>query len=296
MHPSLKKLLKFILAVTLPCLLLMVLGSPPQNQLQMALVDHEGHRTPVGAVPSSTFAPRVSPDGREVAFDTQNDSQLWIAKLSDFASKRRLSTGGSNRGPLWSGDGKRIFYITDDQGAETLFWRMADGSGVPELLTKPVRAPESWSAGNSVLSFITLNSGGDYDVWTYSLATRQRTPFNVIPGSAQHSSHFSPDGRWIAYVSAETGRLEVYVRPFPAGSPAVQVSYNGGGHPLWSPDQKALYFDNNDRMFAASISTTPAFTAAPRGELPIRGFVQGPLRRQYDLMPDGKHFLMLFPN
>ena len=295
MRPTMKTLLRFTLAAPLPWLLLMAIGSRPQAQLQMVLVDRDGHRTPVGPAPSSTFAPRVSPDGREVVFDTLDDSQLWIAKLSDVASKRRLSTGGSNRGPLWSGDGKRLFYITDDQGAETLFWRMADGSGVPELLTKPARAPESWSAKESTLSFITLNPGGDYDIWTYSLATRQRTPFIVIPRSAQHSSHFSPDGRWIAYVSAETGRLEVYVRPFPAGTPAVQVSHNGGGHPLWSPDQKELYFDNNDRMFAASISTAPTFTAAPPRELPIQGFVQGPLRRQYDLTPDGKHFLMLVP-
>ena len=262
----------------------------------MVLVDHEGHRTPVGTVPSSIFAPRVSPDGKEVLFDTQDDGQVWIAKLSDIASKRQLSTGGSNRGPLWSGDGKRIFYITDDQGAETLFLRMADGSGVPQLVTKPARAPESWSEKDSMLSFITLNPGGDYDIWTYSLTTRQRTPFVVIPGSAQHSSHFSPDGRWIAYVSAESGRLEVYVRPFPAGTPAVQVSFNGGGHPLWSPDQKELYFDSNGRMFAASISTAPAFTAATPRELPIQGFVQGPLRRQYDLTPDGKQFLLLFRN
>jgi serine/threonine-protein kinase len=276
------------------CFLLVTIAVCSQAQLQLVLVDFDGHRTPVGPVPASTFAPRISPDGSEVVFDTQQDGQLWIAKLSDFASRRQLSNAGSNRGPLWSGDGKRIFYITDDQGAEALFWRMADGTGVPELLTKPVRAPESWSAKDSTLSFITLNTGGDYDVWTYSLTTRQRTPFNVIPGSAQHSSHFSPDGRWMAYVSAESGRLEVYVRPFPAGTPAVQVSHSGGGHPLWSPDQKELYFDNNDRMFAVAIGNAPAFTAGTPRELPIQGFVQGPLRRQYDLMPDGKHFLMMF--
>lgn len=265
-----------------------------QSALQLVLVDREGHRTPVGTIPGSTFAPRVSPDGTEVLLDTQNDGQVWIAKLSNVATKRQLSTGGSNRGPLWSGDGKRVFYITDDKGEETLFWRMADGSGKPELLSKPARAPESWSTKDSVLSFITLGVGGDYDVWTFSPTTKQRTPFSVIPGSAQHSSHFSPDGRWIAYVSAETGRLEVYVRPYPAGTPAVQVSHSGGGHPLWSPDQKELYFDNNDIMYAVAIHTDKAFTADTPQELPIQGFVQGPLRREYDLMPDGKHFLMMF--
>jgi eukaryotic-like serine/threonine-protein kinase len=265
-------------------------GSP----IQLVLVDREGHRTPVGTLPQATFAPRISPDGQEIVFDTQNDGQLWIAKLSDVAARRRLSMEGSNRGPMWSGDGKRILYITDDQGAEALYWRAADGTGTPELLTKPARAPESWSPRTPGFSFITLAAAGDYDVWTFSLTDKRRVAFANIPGSPQHSSHYSPDGRWIAYVSAETGRLEVYVRPAVGTDAAVQVTKTGGGHPLWSPDQKELYFDNAGQMFVVAVSTEPSFKAATPVALPISGFIQGPLRRQYDLMPDGKHFLMMF--
>jgi Tol biopolymer transport system component len=262
--------------------------------IQLVLIDREGHRTPVGALPPATFAPRISPDGQEIVFDTQNDGQLWIAKLSDVATKRQLSTEGTNRGPMWSGDGKRILYITDYQGAEALFWRATDGTGTPELLTTPARAPESWSPRTPGFSFITLAAAGDYDIWTFALADKRRVPFANIPGSPQHSSHYSPDGRWIAYVSAETGRLEVYVRPAAGPDAAIQVSKNGGGHPLWSPDQKELYFDNAGQMFAVEISAEPSFRAATPVALPISGFIQGPLRRQYDLMPDGKHFLMMF--
>jgi Tol biopolymer transport system component len=261
---------------------------------QLALVDRAGTRTPVGPLPGRTFAPRISPDGSEVVFDTQNDGALWIAKLSNIAAKRKLSNGGSNRGPIWSADGKRILYITDYQNEEALYWRAADGTGMPEQLARPVRAPESLSLMGRELSFITLMQGGDYDVWMYSFSTKQTTPFIVVPGSPQHSSHFSPDGKWIAYVSAQTGRLEVWVRPFPAGTPAVQVSTAGGEHPQWSPDQKELFFDSNNRVYAVAISTERAFTAAAPVALPITGFIQGPLRRQYDLMPDGKHFLMMF--
>jgi Tol biopolymer transport system component len=263
--------------------------------LQLTLVDREGRRTPVGAVPASTFAPRISPDGRSVALDTNDDGTIWIATMSDIASRRRLTTDGRNRGPLWSGDGKRILYVTDHEGAETLFWRAADGSGAPELLTKPSRAPESWSSTRQAFSFITFKDTGDYDVWTYSLADKRSTPFAVVPGSAQHSSQFSPDGRWMAYVSAETGRLEVYVRSLEASGPAIQVTKTGGGHPLWSPDQKELSFDNAGQMFVVRVNTSgQAFSAGEPQSLPITGFVQGPLRRQYDLMPDGKQFLMLF--
>jgi hypothetical protein len=84
------------------------------------------------------------------------------------------------------------------------------------------------------------------------------------------------------------------VRPTSGTDDAVQVSKNGGGHPLWSPDQKELYFDNEGQMFAVAITTTPSFKAATPVALPISGFIQGPLRRQYDLMPDGKRFLMMF--
>ena len=268
--------------------------APVSQDVQLVLVDREGHRTPVGPLPQATFAPRVSPDGKEVVFDTRDDGHVWIAKLSDVKAKRRLTTEGSNRGPLWSGDGKRILYITDDNGAEALFWRLADGTGRPELLSKPVRAPESWDPRAPGLSFITLNPGGDYDVWTFSIADKKRVLFFGIPGSAQHSSHFSPDGRWIAYVSAETGRLEVYVRPSTGTGNAIRISRAGGGHPLWSPDQKELYFDNNGQMFAAAISSELIFKADTPAVLPITGFIQGPLRREYDLMPDGKHFLMMF--
>src|SRR5216117_1580626 len=98
--------MRWTIVLLVPILLLAAIAVRSQAQLQMVLVDLEGHRTRVGSVPASIFAPRVSPDGREVLFDTQDDGQLWIAKLSDVTSKRRLSTGASNRGPLWSGDGK----------------------------------------------------------------------------------------------------------------------------------------------------------------------------------------------
>lgn len=94
--------------------------------------------------------------------------------------------------------------------------------------------------------------------------------------------------------SYNADRSSAYVRSTAGASPAMRVTTNGGGHPLWSPDQKELYFDNNGQMFAAAITNEPTFKASTPVPLPITGFIQGPLRRQYDLMPDGKHFLMMF--
>jgi eukaryotic-like serine/threonine-protein kinase len=284
-----------VCAATAVIVLAKVQGPRLSPTYQLVLVDREGKRTPVGPLPPTTFAPRISPDGREVVFDTSSDGNVWIAKLSDFASKRLVITGGSNRGPMWSGDGTHILYITDHEGAETMFWKPADGSGSAELLVKPARAPESWAPREAGFSYITLKDRGDYDVWTYSMAGKRSTAFAALPGSPQHSSHYSPDGRWIAYVSGETGQLEVYVKAASGAGPAVRVSTAGGGHPLWSPDQRELFFDNNNQMFVAAIQTSPGFTATKPVALAINGFVQGPLRRQYDLMPDGKQFLMIFP-
>jgi Tol biopolymer transport system component len=121
-----------------------------RRDYRLTLVDREGRRTLVGMVPGSTFAPRISPDGSEVVFDTSDDGAIWIAKLSDVASKRRLTTEGRNRGPMWSGDGRRILYVTDHEGAETLFWRNVDGAGMPELLVAfiPAKVEKSDCAQN----------------------------------------------------------------------------------------------------------------------------------------------------
>jgi Tol biopolymer transport system component len=268
-------------------------GPPVRPEYRLTLVDREGHRTLVGMLPGATFAPRLSPDGREVMFDTADDGTIWIAKMSDLASRRRITTEGRNRGPMWSGDGQRLLYINDHEGAETLFWRSVDGTGTPELVVKPARAPESWSSQQQRFSFITF-TGNDYDVWTYSLANKRAAPFAAVSGSPQHSSRFSPDGRWIAYVSGESGRLEVYVQPFPGPGAKIQVTRDGGGHPLWSPDQRELFFDNRGQMFVVAIRSEPTLTAGAPVALPIMGFEQGPLRRQYDMTPDGKQFLMMF--
>src|SRR2546425_5216709 len=114
------------------------------GQLEMALVDRSGNRTRLGFVPALTFAPRISPNGKQLAFDTQgSDRAVWIADFPSLTSMRRLPS--TAQFPLWSGDGERIFFIAEDGGRQALFWRRADGTGSAELLTKPARAPEYWS-------------------------------------------------------------------------------------------------------------------------------------------------------
>jgi Tol biopolymer transport system component len=272
-------------------------GQP--RQISLVLVDRDGHKTPAGFLPADTFAPRISPDGKRIAYDTFPDnegSKVWIAELADLSSHRsaprRATMLRNDAYPLWSADGNQIAFISDVGGQQALYLQRADGTGKAERLAT-ARAPESWSAPNQVLSFIMLNNY--YSIWTYSLRDKKAAPLIDTPGVTQHSSRFSPDGKWIAYTSVETGRFEVFVQPFPKTGAKYQITRQGGGHALWSPDGRELFFDQDHQLFAVSIQTTGKFSSGTPVALPIRGFIQGDARRQYDLMPDGKQFLMMFP-
>lgn len=151
---------------------------------------------------------------------------------------------------------------------------------------------------NQLLSFITLktSAGADYDIWIYSLRDKKAQPLIEIPGTVQHSSKFSPDGKWIAYVSNESGQYEVYVQPYPTTGKTFRISAEGGYHPLWSPDETKLYFDNDNKLFSVAVRTEPSFTAGSPMPMPVEGFQGGGAntRRRYDMMADGKQFVMLF--
>src|SRR5262249_30090649 len=161
-----------------------------------------GNVKPLRHVPPSTFGPRISPDGKQVAYRDEN--AVWIADLFSEAPARGLTTE-PGEAPVWSSDGEQIVFISIFNGNEALFRRRADGTGKPELLVDRARAPEFWSAPNQLISFITLlgpsGDRGDYDIWTYSLREKKATPLIAIPRSAQSGSRFSPDGKWIAYES-----------------------------------------------------------------------------------------------
>jgi eukaryotic-like serine/threonine-protein kinase len=284
------KLPRLALLATLLCAGAFMAG--PSDQLELSLVDLNGARHDVGFLPLSTFAPRLSPDGRQVTYDTQDNLAVWVADFPGLKAPRRLTSLAQY--PMWSADGQRVIFIGSHNGQQALYWRRVDGTGESELLTDPARAPEHWLNKMQSITFITLH-GSDYDIWRYSLADRKATPLVQVPVSSQHSSRVSPDERWLAYVSDETGRFEIYVQPLPQTGARFQITREGGEHPVWSPDGQKLYFNRGDRMFEISVKLDAGAVAATPTPLPIAGFIQGSGRRQFDITADGKQFLLLFP-
>jgi eukaryotic-like serine/threonine-protein kinase len=280
----------------------------------VALVGLDGQSRILGYLPRSVFAPRVSPDGKQLAFDLADvnpvtgtaqgtaPERVWVAPIESLKKRRVLPQIGTGRNwaPTWTRDGQRLALLASDNGTDVLYWELADGGGEVERLVEGLSAEDTTPDGQQ-LSFITLPFDRDYDISLLDLATKTVTVLVDRRGSEQHSSNISPGGRWIAYASNETGRHEIWVEPLPPTGKRYRVTQGGGSHPIWSPDGNSIYYDYAEQIFRISFDLAKdgpnmgePVVGEPEG-LPITGFQQGTRRRQFDLMPDGKHFLLLYP-
>jgi len=292
----------FVFALTLAVFLG---GIEPRGQMpagfELTLVDVDGTKKVLGQLPPSVFAPRISPNATRVAFETRDPSttdgaRLWTADLSNIAGRQPLPSviGPVNWAPIWTPDGKDLVFIVSGPRPDAVYRRRVDGTGDAEHLLD-TRSAEGWVGGGSHLRFLSLVGNRDYGISLFDMASRTATTFIDLTGSAQHSSAMSPDGKWMAYASNETGRYEVWIEPFPRTGARHQVTRDGGAHPMWLPDGKAIYFDRDHQMFRLAVNTADLAARVEPTALPIKGFAQGEYRRQFDLMPDGRQFLMLFP-
>lgn len=283
----------------------LVCGMPARGQMpagfDLTLVAVDGASRVLTRLPASVFAPRVSPDGTRVAFETRDPSsadgaRVWVADLSNVGARRPLpmTLGPLNWAPMWSPDGRRLVFLVSGERPDAVYWRAADGSGEAEHLID-ARSAEGWVAGGAQMRFLTLTGNRDYGISLLDIRTRAVTTVVDLPGSAQHSSAVSPDGRWMAYASNETGRYEVWLEPMPPTGARHRLTRDGGSHPLWTPDGRALYFDRDQQMFRLAVNLSEPAAAVDPVALPIKGFAQGEYRRQFDLMPDGREFLLLVP-
>lgn len=272
--------------------------APATYDLTLAAVD--GTTKILGRLPATVLAPRVSPDGQEIAFDMRDPESpdgggLWVAPISNLDARRSVPGTGAplNGAPLWTPDGERLLFLASGSRADAIFWRRADGTGDAEHLLD-ARGVEAWTAPHA-FCYLTLAGNADYGIAQFDVMSRTSTTLVDRPGSAQHSCAASPDRRWLAYASNETGRYEVWLTPLPPTAVRYRLTGDGGTHPIWLPDGRSLYFYRDRQLFSLTLNLDgPAPVGGPR-RLPIKGFAQTGQRRQFDLMPNGREFLVLMP-
>ena len=245
----------------------------------------------------------VSPDGARVALRrrTEGNNDIWIKELPEGPLRRLTFDEGQQREPYWSPDGQTVMYSSGELGDRNVWSRPADGTGVGTLVHDDERslAQGTWSPDGEWLVFrsaaLAPNEGTRDIVALRPGADSAVTPL-VTTEYAEHAPAISPDGRWLAYSSDETGRHEVFVRPFPdVESGKQQVSTEGGMGPRWAHNGRELFYVNGSRDFvAASIETEPGFRVLEQEALFTvpGGFLVGPHLNFYDVAPDDERFLM----
>ncbi len=272
-------------------LLAYIPASPRQFERHLVWVDRKGEIEPLSAPPRPYDSVALSPDGRQIAVDIRSDTAaLWIHDLARGALTR-VTTEGSSQNPIWTPDGKRIAYRGTRAGFRNLFLRTVDGTGTEERLTtgENLQTPISWSPDGKWLAFRETSPTTGFDIWILQVEGERkqqaflRTPFN------EANAVFSPDSRWLAYQSDESGRNEVYVQPFPGPGGKWQISTEGGSNPRWARNGRELFYRNGNKMMAANIKTEPTFTAGKPRLLFEGQFAAG----GGDVSPDGQRFLMI---
>jgi eukaryotic-like serine/threonine-protein kinase len=260
----------------------------------------------VGAVGEAGFIgnPALSPDGTRVAVDVtdpnRDTAEIWIYDTASGVGQKFAYSHAHDVNPVWSPDGTRIVFESDRKakGAHSDLWIKPLGGGKEEVLaaSSDNRHPEDWSPDGRFVSFGVVQAlNRRLQIWLLDVA-RER---GVIPFATDAeawdlaNSRFSPDGRWVAYSSDETGRSEVFVRAFPGPGGKWQVSNSGGGHPIWRRDGKELFYLSLDnKIMALPVTTAGVFRAGAPAELFSVNLKLLNENRVYGVSPDGRRFLV----
>jgi Tol biopolymer transport system component len=259
---------------------------------RLVWVDREGQEKSLTEQPRALIHLRLSPNGKQVAYDLASGGtrDIWIYDI-DRGTHTRLTTEGGIY-PVWTPDGIWVAFFNGGN----IHRKLADGSGeTQEILTRENNTRAiSWSPDGRILAFEELNPDTGYDIGYITIEGDDASePFLVTPFD-ERSPMISPDGRWLAYISDESGQSEIYVQPFPEAGQKWLISTGGGIEPMWSPDGQELFYRTVDQMMAVVIETEPRFSAGtPRqlyqGRYSLDDGIGHP---RYGVSPDGQHFLM----
>ncbi|HEX5476062.1 MAG TPA: protein kinase [Vicinamibacterales bacterium] len=272
-------------------------GDPPAAVLlQMATFDRTGRETPVRFNGQSVA---LSPDGRRLAAQRVVDGNVdvWLFDLARGVSTRATFDPADDVLPVWSPDGSRIVFSSNRGGTQDLYVeRLASGEEDRLLSTPQTKLANDWSRDGAWILYGSSDPVTGLDLWAiapdgkHAPVAVARTPFDEQDGQ------FSPDGRWVAYQSNETGRPEVWIRPFPGRGNGIRISTDGGTQPRWRADGRELFYVALDGQLMSCAVRLDSDDGSPDVAAPAALFQFSPAdevpeRAQYVVMPDGQHFM-----
>jgi Tol biopolymer transport system component/predicted Ser/Thr protein kinase len=268
-------------------LLVYMPDTPARNLNTLEWRDRKGTAQTLPAPPQLYGSVRLSPDGQRAAVAAGRAGGSFDIQIVELArgTLSRLTSEGQSFSPVWTPDGQRVAFSSSNSG---IYWTPADGSGRPELLLAGVRvAPRSWTPDGKALLY---DSQAPARIWTLlvSGSASKLRPFSETSFN-ESDPQVSPDRRWVAYTSDESGKNQVYARPFPGPGGKTPISIGGGEEPRWSRDGRELFYRDpgKGQLMAVDIQTNPAFRAGQPHALFALGNVP------WDAASDGKRFLVV---
>lgn len=266
----------------------LVYASADFTKSTLVWVDQNGVAEPVTNEQRDYWSPALSPDGQRVAVRIGGD--LWVYDLRRSAGNR-LTFSGYNTQPVWTADGSNIIYGSNRGGGDVdIYSQPASGSPSATRLLKKESTQIPYSVlPDGTVAFVDYAETGR-DLWTLS-PNGEATPYLVSPFN-KPQCRFSPNGRFMAYSSDESGRREIYVQPFPRPGEKIAISTNGGSYPVWSRDGRKLFFRQGDAMMVVDVTATGGVFRASRERQLFTAKDLG-FREGFDVSVDGTRFLMV---
>ena len=263
---------------------------------QLIWSDRAGRQLGTLGAPEEYWHVEISPDNKRVALEIMDRqtkyADVWLFDLLRGIPARFTFNPGWSGQPIWSPDASHIAFWSNRGGTSGLYQELSNGTGEGELLVKGM-GPCDWSSDGRYIVYESGSSKTKEDLWVLPLFS-DRKPFPFVQTEfAEYEAKFSPNGRWIAYISHESGNSEIYVQSFPAAGAKWRVSTKGGGQPRWRRDGKELFYLAAGKLMAVPVKTGPHFEAGmPKALFEVRDVVS---RYRYDATADGQRFLVITP-
>ena len=281
-------------------------GVATSGRFTLNWLDSKGETKPLRDVPADYQDVRLAPGGQRLAVQINDGAQsdIWVYEWERDTLTRLTFDAAYDYDPLWSPNGDGLVFTSDREGAYSLYWKRADGSGGVQRLaeSRNIRVPESWHPTGKFLAFFEIDPETNSDIRILALEGDDRSGWK--PGQVttflstlfnELFPAFSPDGRWLAYQSNESGQDEIYVRSFPGPGGPWQISSGGGTIPIWSENGKELFYLAPTRqiMMVTYSAEGESFGGSQPRLWSEERIAERPFSRGYDLHPDGERFAVL---